>query len=104
MDYAQPSGSPHPISPSCAKAVGGYSHTLSAVDLGSGRAFSFLTKSTKGALSHLTRIHKLHMSRGYSLQHLHTDRGLDHTELRSYCSKHSTAVHVGTPYEHHQRE
>jgi len=100
IDFAQPSGSPDTNSPSCVKAIGGYTHALNAIDLGTGRAFSFLTKSTKGALTYLTRIHKLHLSRGYTLLHLYIDLQLATTELRQYCSKHDIHVHIGVPYEH----
>lgn len=100
IDFAQPSGSPDANSPSCVKAIGGYTHALNAIDLGTGRAFSFLTKSTKGALTYLTRLHKLHLSRGYTLLHLYIDLQLATTELRQYCSKHDIHVHIGVPYEH----
>jgi len=100
IDFAQPSGSPDTTSPSCVKAIGGYTHTLNAIDLGTGRAFTFLTKSTKGALTYLTRVHKLHLSRGYTLLHLYVDLQLATTELRQYCTKHNIRVHIGVPYEH----
>ena len=99
-DFAQPSGSPDTSSPSCVKATGGYTHALSATDLGAGRALSFLTKSTKGALSYLVRTHKLHLPRGHTLVHLCIDSQLATTELRQYCTKRGTRAHAGVPYEH----
>ena len=100
MDFVQPSGSYDITSSASVPAIGGYRYALNAIDHGSGRVFTYLTKGTNGPLTYLLRIYNINQAKGYQLQHLHIDKAFATVDLRNFYDEKGIQLHVGVPYEH----
>jgi len=67
-------------------SVGGNSHMLNMIDIGSDRVFSVPTRGNSNFLTHFREMWQTNRTFGYEMQHIWIDKECDSLELRRHCT------------------
>jgi hypothetical protein len=81
-------------------AIGGFTHTFSAIDKASGRVIGRPTKGTANSLSQFLWVHEQNKAAGYTMKSWSIDKGKHSNELKKACAELNVKLSVAIPDEH----
>jgi hypothetical protein len=81
-------------------AIGGYTHTFSAIDKVSGRVFGRPTKGTANSVSQFLWVFEQNKSAGHTMKTWSIDKGKLSNDLKIACTERQVKLSVAIPDEH----
>jgi hypothetical protein len=81
-------------------AIGGFTHTFSAIDKVSGRVFGRPTKGTSNSVSQFLWVHEQNKAAGHTMKSWSIDKGKHSNDLKKACFERDVKLSVAIPDEH----